>query len=209
MNRPDDFLAGKAKVMGVSAEDFPPLSKMATGCSSDQSASKQSAEATTGDSPCEQASLSQPCWKSLFGSDPPPELEYCEPELCDGEPLVKISTDICDQGSALWEDSLIGQFQGTPPPLYQIQSVAYNLWGRYGGVDVLVWENESFIFKFGDLETKQWVLANGPWFISQKPLFLSCWRPGPIEKISLKKVPMWIKLWGVPLELFSLQGIGR
>lgn len=79
--------------------------------------------------------------------------------------------------------------------------------GLSGAVDVIAWENESFIFKFENLQTKMWVMDRGPWFISQQPLFLRNWKSGPVEKLSSKKVSIWIKLWQIPLELFTPEGI--
>lgn len=67
---------------------------------------------------------------------------------------------------------LIGQFHGSPPPLHLIQVVANNLWGRRGAVDMIAWENESFIFKFQNQQTKQRVMNRGQWFILQQALFL-------------------------------------
>lgn len=42
---------------------------------------------------------------------------------------------------------------------------------------------------------------------SYKNLFLRNWQSGPIEKLSLKKILVWIKLWGIPLELFTPEEI--
>lgn len=40
--------------------------------------------------------------------------------------------------------------------MQQIQATMNNLWGRWGAVDVIEWENESFIVKFEDKKTKKW-----------------------------------------------------
>lgn len=56
-----------------------------------------------------------------------------------------------------------------------------------------------FISKFEDMTAKQWVKDHGPWFISKNPYFLVASNLGPIEKLSLQKVPIWIRLWNVPL----------
>lgn len=51
-------------------------------------------------------------------------------------------------------------------------------------------------------------MDRGPWFILQKPLFLRCSQSGPVEKLSLQKIPIWVKLWNVPLEMFSPEKVG-
>lgn len=95
----------------------------------------------------------QPSWRSLFWSDSSSTLEYSETVLHDGKPIVKISHATRSKGLALSDDSLIGHFHGSPPPLHLIQAVANNLWGRRGSVDVIAWENESFIFEFQNLQS--------------------------------------------------------
>lgn len=102
----------------------------------------------------------------MFGSDPPPELQCREPLIRDGKPVVKNFQAIRVQGLALWNDSLLGQFHSASPPIHHILSVVNTLRGRSGSVYVIAWENGSFIFKIGNLKSKQWVMDNGPWFIS-------------------------------------------
>lgn len=78
--------------------------------------------------------------------------------------------------------------------MHHIQAVVNNHWGRRGAIEVIAWENNSFIFKFGYLKTKKWVMGRGPCFIFQQPLFLRNWEAGPVEKLSCTKVSIWIKL---------------
>lgn len=57
-------------------------------------------------------------------------------------------------------------------------------------------------------EAKEWVLQGGPWFISQRLLILKKWEPGhSAGNISLQKMPLWVKLCGVPMELFTKEGL--
>lgn len=90
MTRFEELLAGKAKVMGestgVSAEDFSPLSSGAAHQSTQYHERSPS-------SPSDQADLGkdQLSWRSLFGSNLSSSLQYNEPIMRDGKPLVKIS----------------------------------------------------------------------------------------------------------------------
>lgn len=54
----------------------------------------------------------QPCWSSLFGTNFAPTLWYQETDLSTVKKVVKISPEIHEQGLALLDDSLIGQFYG-------------------------------------------------------------------------------------------------
>lgn len=70
--------------------------------------------------------------------------------------------------------------------------------------------DSEFLFKFGDAQMKNSVLENGPWFIAQTPLLLTNWESGFIlEKLSPSRIPVWIKLRKVPLELFTAAGLSH
>ncbi|KAK8717315.1 hypothetical protein V6N13_044587 [Hibiscus sabdariffa] len=59
------------------------------------------------------------------------------------------------------------------------------------------------------LGVRDWVLESGPWHIQQRAIILRKWTPGMLpEVVSLETSPVWIKLWHVPLELYSQQGLG-
>ncbi|KAL4272993.1 hypothetical protein GQ457_13G006570 [Hibiscus cannabinus] len=51
-----------------------------------------------------------------------------------------------------------------------------------------------------------WVLESGHWHIEQKAIVLRRWTHGLIPEIlSLDTTPVWLRLWHVPLELYSQQ----
>lgn len=68
--------------------------------------------------------------------------------------------------------------------------------------------NEAFLFKFHDVATKNWVLTSGPWYIGQCPLLLRSY----VKRMSFDrpkglKFPISMKLWDIPLDIFSVEGI--
>lgn len=64
------------------------------------------------------------------------------------------------------------------------------------------------MFELMDKLTMTWVLEGGPWFIANKPLLLQKWQSGLVlEQLSLQKFPLWVILRGVPLELFTADGL--
>lgn len=99
----------------------------------------------------------------------------------------------------------MGQFVGSSPNYYQIQSAAILLWGRKGKVDVMSMEKEVFLFNFHDIDTKSWVLNSGHWYIGQIPLFLRNYvKSMSIDKLCTIKFPKWMKLCGIPLILCNV-----
>lgn len=148
-----------------------------------------------------------PSWSSLFSSTAV-KLQYVAPVVKEGKKSVAISKSLFDQGSSMWGDCLLGQFFGPPPRSAVIRSMADKLWGRNGRVDVIPLDGEDFLFKFMDPDTMEWVLEGGLWFIANRPLLLEKWKPGLIvEKLSLKKFPIWIVLRGLSIELLTPEGL--
>ncbi|GJS68983.1 hypothetical protein Tco_0701824 [Tanacetum coccineum] len=52
------------------------------------------------------------------------------------------------------------------------------------------------------------MLKNGPWFIRKNPLILEKWNPDVnLLKEDMGNVPVWVKLYGVPVTAFSEHGL--
>lgn len=74
-------------------------------------------------------------------------------------------------------------------------------------MDVIPLDGDGFMLKFSDLNTRTCVLEGGPWFIAGRPLLLQKWQPGLVlEKLFVKKFPLWVVLRGIPLELLTADG---
>ncbi|KAK8614535.1 hypothetical protein V6N13_068335 [Hibiscus sabdariffa] len=65
-----------------------------------------------------------------------------------------------------------------------------------------------FVFSFANASTRDWVLENGPWHIQHKPLVLRRWEPS-LKRLDfdLGKMPIWVQLFDVPLELYTKVGL--
>ena len=54
------------------------------------------------------------------------------------------------------------------------------------------------------------VLQSDHWMIKDVPIFIQRWQPGTcLTKAKHDKVPVWVKIHDVPLEAWSVEGIGR
>lgn len=50
----------------------------------------------------------------------------------------------------------------------------------------------------------------GPWYISNRPILLQNCSPGfSREKLPTARFPLWVALYGVPMELFTLEGLAH
>lgn len=100
------------------------------------------------------------------------KLQFHKPTICNGKKLVSISKTIHNQGLALWEDCLIGQFYGPSPRIGHVHAVVNKQ------CDVLPLDSGGFLFKFVKTQTFCWVLEG-----------------------YMRKIPIWVKLRKFPLEL--------
>ncbi|GJR49563.1 zinc finger, CCHC-type containing protein [Tanacetum coccineum] len=65
-----------------------------------------------------------------------------------------------------------------------------------------------FSFQFSYMEGLDAMLENGPWFIRNNPLILKKWNPDVnLLKEDVGNVPVWIKLYSVPVTAFSEDGL--
>ncbi|KAK8714045.1 hypothetical protein V6N13_149247 [Hibiscus sabdariffa] len=90
---------------------------------------------------------------------------------------LKPPIEVFDEGISEWRNSLIGQFIGATPNFSTLQRTVEALWGR----DSL---------------------------LQHKPIVLRKWEPSLKSlDFDLKKMPVWMQLYNVPLELFSKKGL--
>ena len=82
------------------------------------------------------------------------------------------------------------------------------IWGKEGEVDIKPVGHNLFIVQFPNLDLRNKVLESGPWHIQNKPLIVRKWEPGMQSlEFNMSKLPLWIQLSNIPLELFSQKGI--
>ncbi|KAK8672311.1 hypothetical protein V6N13_110684 [Hibiscus sabdariffa] len=147
-------------------------------------------------------------WKKLFAATSSQSLEFFPPEVFGGVPLVSPSSDVFDDGSQAWRFALVGQFIGKAPNFGFMQKLVNNLWGKHGDVEVSSAGDSLFVFRFVNASVRDWVLESGPWHFQNKLLILRCWEPNMSRMdFNLDRIPVWVHLSGVPLELFSQKGL--
>lgn len=53
------------------------------------------------------------------------------------------------------------------------------------------------------------VLENSPWMVSGRPLVVQKWSPDHVCLDKPEKIPLWVKMFDVPLEAWSKEGISK
>ncbi|KAK8608661.1 hypothetical protein V6N13_024075 [Hibiscus sabdariffa] len=144
-------------------------------------------------------------WKSLFSGQ---TLSFYPPVEKVGKIFVQPSREVLDLGAKQWDNALLGNFLGKSPPLGVFQRTTDKLWGREGSVEIRFLAPSVYLINFPSQRVCDCVLEPGPWHIQQKALILHKWLSGMIpDVISLDSAPIWVKLWHIPLELYSRQGL--
>ena len=83
-----------------------------------------------------------------------------------------------------------------------------NNWAKYGLKRVMMNADGFYFFKFDSQVGLDAVLEGGPWMIKNSPIILKKWTMRTsLMKEELTRIPVWVKLHGVPLQVFNEDGI--
>ncbi|GJY83853.1 RNA-directed DNA polymerase, eukaryota, reverse transcriptase zinc-binding domain protein [Tanacetum coccineum] len=78
----------------------------------------------------------------------------------------------------------------------------------YGLKDIVVDADEMCFFKFKDEDGMKYIIDQSPWIVNGKPLIVQKWDSEVvIKKETPCKIPVWIRLYNVPIEAWSIKGI--
>ena len=109
-----------------------------------------------------------------------------------------------------WTRSMVGFFPGYKMPFHAAKSIARRAWEGYGLEQVMTMDAGFLIFRFKQESDMQEVLAKGPWMFGGKHIALQQWHPRiQFEKNKIKSIPVWIRLYGLPFPLWTMEGLSR
>ncbi|XP_039007850.1 uncharacterized protein LOC120135690 [Hibiscus syriacus] len=150
-------------------------------------------------------------WRKLFGSSSDQALKFYPPSFKNGIPTISPPSEILEAGILDWKLSIVGQFLGPAPNFMTLQRIIETQWRKAlqgSRLQVSIAGTNLYIFSFTSKVARDWVLENGPWHILNKPLILRKWEPN-LKRLNfnLTKIPIWVHLYNVPLELFSQIGL--
>ncbi|XVE74386.1 hypothetical protein DITRI_Ditri12bG0012800 [Diplodiscus trichospermus] len=126
--------------------------------------------------------------------------------VCDS--VVTPPTKIFAEGEGLWKNVVVAQFIGQTPNFSLFQRLVRVMWNFGGELEISPTGSNLFIIQFTSLDARDRVLEQGPWHIQNKPLIVRKWEPSMSSlDFDLAKIPIWIHLRNVPLELFTRSGL--
>ncbi|KAK8695161.1 hypothetical protein V6N13_000334 [Hibiscus sabdariffa] len=123
----------------------------------------------------------------------------------DCEICVHPPVEVFEEGDRHWSNSLVAQFLGGPPNFSSMQKIASMLWGK--DVEIKKTGENLFLIRFESKDTCDRVFDNGPWHFQNKLVILRKWELNLKSlNFNFRKLPIWIHLLNIPLELFT--GVG-
>nr|GEU50457.1 hypothetical protein [Tanacetum cinerariifolium] len=107
--------------------------------------------------------------------------------------------------SERFANTAYGFFLGKKVAYPVVANYVRNTWGKYGLVRSMFSSSTGlFSFQFSFMDGLDAMLENGRWFIWNNPLILKKWHPDEnLLKEDVSIVPVWVKLYGVPVTAFN------
>nr|GEW22244.1 hypothetical protein [Tanacetum cinerariifolium] len=101
-----------------------------------------------------------------------------------------------------------GFFVGKDPSFLVVQQYVSNTWRKFGFDKITRNDDGVYLFKFATKAGMDQVLEKGPWLIRKSPIILNKWTPSvSLKKGEVTKVPVWVKLYNVPVLEYSEDGL--
>ncbi|KAK2641983.1 hypothetical protein Ddye_023746 [Dipteronia dyeriana] len=138
----------------------------------------------------------------------PMNLKYYQPFQSGIRTCVSPPLEVADDGSKSWKNCLVGHFIEKKLPFTLVKNIAMHIWGSCVLLEVLANEKGFYFFKFLDDEACSNVLEAGPWLFTGRMLILKKWHPRLIlTKDTYSKIPVWVKLFNIPHEYWTEEGL--
>ncbi|XP_074298137.1 uncharacterized protein LOC141628954 [Silene latifolia] len=103
-----------------------------------------------------------------------------------------------------WNTAVYGYVLGANPPREMVEDYVYKLWDQYDVDRVSFMENGVFLVRLKTLVHRDNLLNSGPYLFENKPIILRPWsKDVDLIKEKADKVPVWVKLYGIPLKFWG------
>ncbi|GJV72769.1 reverse transcriptase domain-containing protein [Tanacetum coccineum] len=107
-----------------------------------------------------------------------------------------------------YENSIVGFFVGKDPSFPVVQQYVSSTWRKFGFEKITRNDEGVYLFKFASKSGMDQVLEKGPWLIRKSPIILNKWTACvSLKKGEVTKVPVWVKLYNVPVLAYSEDGL--
>ncbi|KAJ6345150.1 hypothetical protein OIU78_007929 [Salix suchowensis] len=119
-----------------------------------------------------------------------------------------ITEEMLSNTSEQWNRCMVGFIPGFKMSHRMVNTIASRVWRSCGLENVTTMSNGFMLFRFKTEAEMQDVMERGPWLFGGKAIVLQQWHPGfKFDKNKISKLPVWIRLHGLPFPLWSQEGL--
>ncbi|GJX67210.1 zinc knuckle CX2CX4HX4C containing protein [Tanacetum coccineum] len=121
---------------------------------------------------------------------------------------ISIPRKVVENVSTQFEHTLYGYFIGKRMAFPVVEYCARNNWAKNRLKRIMMNAKGFFFFKFDTRDGLEAVLEGGPWMIRKSSIILKKWSMDTsLLKEELTRIPIWVKLHDVPIQVFEEDGI--
>ncbi|XP_074300594.1 uncharacterized protein LOC141631877 [Silene latifolia] len=136
-----------------------------------------------------------------------PGVSESQPPVPDATPegnFLKLTADDVKDEIEYWSYAIYGYVMGANPPWRALEGYLRREWKDYEISKVAFLPNGLFVVRFATMEHRKLVLEKGMFLFDGKPVIIRPWEPQTkITKVSVKTVPIWVKLMGLDLKFWG------
>ncbi|KAJ9541430.1 hypothetical protein OSB04_027936 [Centaurea solstitialis] len=138
------------------------------------------------------------------------EMDVAHKPVSFADLLKKSANLVCGKGKLTYYPPVVTEL-GTrraiiPDELVQKQATEWTL--TLAGY--FIGKRPAFPFVQYPARRLNFVFENGPWLFNGMPIFIQRWQPGLcFDKPELKTVPLWVNIYGLPLDVWDYEIISR
>ena len=102
-------------------------------------------------------------WNNLFSAPirSNPKLDFYAPACVDGVPEIHPPDEAVFEGVNMWKGCLVGHFLYKRLPIHVVRATVNKLWGKHEMPEISTTDNRLYLFRFRDMDARDWVMENG------------------------------------------------
>nr|KAJ0226815.1 hypothetical protein LSAT_V11C100000080 [Lactuca sativa] len=113
-------------------------------------------------------------------------------------------------GCSPFKTTLYGYFIDKHVNFFNVNKFAHNIWKKHGLEELMVNDEGIYFFRFSTEQGMLSVLEGGVWMVFDSALVVRIWTTGVSSvKDQHDKVPVWVKIFNVPLEYWNGTGLSH
>ncbi|XP_044472222.1 uncharacterized protein LOC123200907 [Mangifera indica] len=150
-------------------------------------------------------------WNSLFTPKKSNvKLEFFEPKGKDSKGRICVAPpqEVAEQGAIKWNTCAVGFFLRKRPPFLTVKRALEMMWTTFGLIDVMTSGQGVIILKFQDIEGASRAVEEGQLTMQGQSFLIRKWTTNlPMVINDVKKVAIWVKMYGIPLKFWTPKGL--